>query len=175
MGKKPKNVNKATSGAKKFEADLPEVAKRHNIRVSSPYGYYPEDVDKIILNLEKEISNLSKENKQLADEIEGKKQDISKLQKQFNDLRFQIMTGETTDTSAEEDFANLSRIGSITGKIEPQIMDKRVDGPPLMPVSVIEEPHTTQQHQVSHSNLIRPKNSNAQVKPKIKINSNKGE
>ena len=44
-----------------------------------------------------------------------------------------------------------------------------------MPVSVIEEPHTNQQHQVSHSNLIRPKNSNAQVKPKIKINSNKGE
>ena len=29
--------------AKKFEQELPEVAKRHNIRVSSPYGYYPED------------------------------------------------------------------------------------------------------------------------------------
>ena len=56
--RKVKNPRKL---AEKFEQELPEVARRLGIRVSSPYGYYPEDVDRIILDLEesgkKKISN----------------------------------------------------------------------------------------------------------------------
>lgn len=166
MAKNKKNsVNKSSSSAKKFEAELPEIAKRHNIRVSNPYGYYPEDVDKVIMRLEKDISDLTKENLDLAKQIDQAKTDLSKMTQQFNSLKFQMISMEMPETSDATDFANLSRISNFSGKNEPQIQDKVSDGL-SMPVGVVSEPHDEQKQQkISHNNL---------VKPKLKIN-NKGE
>ena len=65
--KKQKQKDKVGS---KIEQDKSQLAKDLNIRISSPYGYYPDDVDPIIIDLQTQLSNLSKENKQMAEEID---------------------------------------------------------------------------------------------------------
>ena len=167
MAKNKKNVNKSTASAKKFENEKPILAQKYNIRVSNPYGYYPEDVDKLITTFENTISSLEKENKKLAEERDQAQSDLSKAQSQIVRLKMDMSLMEQADTSAEEDFVNMSRIGKITGKIEPQVMPKPLDNKPTMPVGVIGGTSNNTQQKVSHSNLIRPK---------VKINNtNKGE
>ena len=43
-------------------SDISEIARKYNIRVSAPHGYYPEDVDKVIADLDNQLTLLSKEN-----------------------------------------------------------------------------------------------------------------
>lgn len=111
--KQPKQ-KKDTKGAK-VEQELSELAKRHNIRVSSPYGYYPEDVDPIIERLEKDVSQLTKENKQFSNELQEYKDKCSALSTELTKIKMQISLMEVPDVSAEEGFAMLGRIDSITG------------------------------------------------------------
>lgn len=160
--KKEKSTNKSsnTLAAKKFEAEKPEVAKRHNIRVSNPYGYYPEDVDKIILSLESQISNLQKENTRLEEARNDLEKRFNNINDQYQAFKAQVILMEgSTDTSAEEDFANLSRIGDITGKPQPQVMNKKISKL-TMPLSVVDEPHEEKTIKISHKDLVRPKKSN---------------
>ena len=42
--------------------EISETGKRFHLRVSRPYGYYPEDVDNLLLNQEVQIEQLQKEN-----------------------------------------------------------------------------------------------------------------
>lgn len=133
MAKKDKPLKKA----EKFEHELPEIAKRLGIRVSSPYGYYPEDVDKIIFKLEQDVSSLTKENKDLRDEIHECKEKSKALQTELTQIKMQVSLMEIPDASTEENFAMLSRISTITGKDEE-----------VPPVNLLEE------DEVEQSNII---------------------
>ncbi len=42
--------------------EISETGKKFHLRVSRPYGYYPEDVDSLLLNQEVQIEQLQKEN-----------------------------------------------------------------------------------------------------------------
>lgn len=165
MAKKTKSsVNKSLNSAKKFESDLPEMAKKYNIRVSNPYGYYPEDVEKIIFDLESQINRLEKENFTLTKKNGELENDVSQAKREITQLKVQmtIMGNEMPDTSAETDFAMLGRgLTGITGKVEPQIIEKPIEGT-VMPIDTIGEPdvHPTK---ATHNNLVRPK---LNIKPK---------
>jgi hypothetical protein len=99
----------------KIEHELSELAKDLGIRVSSPYGYYPEDVDPIIAGLQKTVSDLTKENKQLAEDVNDVQSKLKSTQSELSQLKMQMSLMEVPDVSAEEGFAMLSRIDSITG------------------------------------------------------------
>lgn len=111
--KEPKQ-KKDRRGAK-IENELSELAKNLGIRVSSPYGYYPEDVDPIIAELQKNVSDLTKENKQLSEDLHDTQIKLKATQSELSQLKMQISLMEVPDVSAEEGFTMLSRIDSITG------------------------------------------------------------
>ena len=99
----------------KIEHELSQLAKDLGIRVSSPYGYYPEDVDPIIAGLQKNVSDLTKENKQLAEDLNDVQSKLKSTQSELSQLKMQMSLMEVPDVSAEEGFTMLSRIDSITG------------------------------------------------------------
>lgn len=114
--KEPK-PKKDRRGAK-IENELSELAKDLGIRVSSPYGYYPEDVDPIIAGLQKNVSDLTKENKQLAEDLNDIQSKLKSTQSELSQLKMQMSLMEVPDVSAEEGFTMLSRIDSITGNYD---------------------------------------------------------
>lgn len=116
---KEKKTSKNKSSSK-IENELSDLAKSLNIRVSSPYGYYPEDVDPIISQLQKDVSSLTKENKKLADENNELKSLNSSLKSELTHLKMQMTMMEIPDLSAEEEFSMLGRIDSITGNYDSQ-------------------------------------------------------
>lgn len=126
--------------AKRFESTLPEVAKRHNIRVSSPYGYYPEDVDKVITEMENENKMLQKENTHLTKQLEDYKGKADALQTEMVALKMQMSLMDVPDASAEESFVMLSRIGTITGNNEEQVQNKIVKTPKPNNITIIKSP-----------------------------------
>lgn len=147
--KRSKRSNKketAAQAAKKFESSLPEVAKRNNIRVSSPYGYYPEDVDAVIIEFEKNAKMLEKENDHLTKQLEDYKSRLKDVQTELTKLKMQISLMEVPDTSAEENFAMLSRMSTITGKNEEQISTHNViKSPKKNNITIIKSPKTKEE------------------------------
>lgn len=163
MGKA--NKNSKGMSAKKFENELPEVARRHNIRVSSPYGYYPEDVDKIIVRFEEDVSSLEKENGLLSKKIEKQAGELKSLQFELTQLKMQVSLMEIPDTSTEQDFAMMgSGLGTITGQPQDQVMPQQVQSVPHTDLNAVQTNQGSTQQQATYSNLIRPKKLN--IKPK---------
>lgn len=111
--KEPKQKNSRKSS--KIEHELSQLAKDLGIRVSSPYGYYPEDVDPIIADLQKTVSDLTKENKTLSEDLNDTQNKLKSVQSELSQLKMQMSLMEVPDVSAEEGFTMLSRIDSITG------------------------------------------------------------
>lgn len=142
--KEPKQPKKNKSS--KVEQDLSELAKRLGIRVSSPYGYYPEDVDPIIANLEKAVSDLEIENKKLSEQLHVTQTNLSSASSELAQIKMQMSLMEVPDLSAEEEFAMLGRIDSITGQYNSEsVVDMKQQ---------MQQPQPAQQHS---SPLPKPK------------------
>ena len=110
-----KQFKKRDARGAKVEHELSEVAKSHNIRVSSPYGYSPDDVDPIIIQLETAVSQLTKENNKLANELHEEQALRQAASQELAKMKMEISLFDYPDVSAEESFAMLGRIDSITG------------------------------------------------------------
>ena len=107
--KKPKKDKKGA----KIEQELSDLAKSLGIRVSSPYGYYPEDVDPIIIGLQKTVSDLTKENKMFADknyELEEANRDalqqITKLKMEMSMIQMDIPSQEDSISAISQMFGD---------------------------------------------------------------------
>lgn len=109
--------NKDTPDKKgtKIQKELSDLAKSLNIRVSSPYGYYPDDVDPIIKSLQDKVEKLEKENKELIASVDDYKSKNTALGNELSQLKLQVSLMEIPDISMEEGFAMLSRVDTITG------------------------------------------------------------
>jgi hypothetical protein len=118
--KKPKKPKKSKNeaGEKAVEQSLSQLAKDLGIRISSPYGYYPEDVDPIIIELQRTVSELEKENKKLAEDAYDSKNKLDLANSELSQLRMQMALMEVPDLSTEEEFAMLGKIDSITGNYD---------------------------------------------------------
>ena len=161
MAKEKKTKRTPQKLAKKFENELPEVAKRLGIRVSNPYGYYPEDVDKIIVRLEQDISDLTKENKQLSQELHDTKNKATLLQSELSQIKMQVSLMEIPDVSTEESFAMLSRVGTITGEnVNMPVTEVSTPAPSTIKTVTIKSDKSDEKkpaQQTTYSNLIKPK------------------
>lgn len=114
--KEPKQ--KKDKRGSKVEHDLSQLAKDLGIRVSSPYGYYPEDVDPIIEKLQKDVASLTLENKQLSQDLENALEDGRKARNELAQVKMQMSLMEVPDISQEEGFEMLRRMDSITGNYD---------------------------------------------------------
>ena len=114
--KKPSKFTKTKAkNSTKIEHDKSELAKKLNIRISNPYGYYPEDVDPIILQLQKDVSSLTKENKELSDKLYTAEKNLKDLSIEFQQFKLNASLVEIKEPSIEESLINLSKIDNITG------------------------------------------------------------
>ena len=170
MIKKEKSIKKSPQKlAKRFESDLPEIAKRLEIRVSSPYGYYPEDVDKHLIRLELDVSSLIKENTALSSDVDKYKRQSQSLQSELTNLKMQMSLMEIPDISTAESFTMLGRVETITGIHEdafPINVPSAIDKPKaetgkftLKVAGAKNKPNTTQNTATSTTNskLVKPK------------------
>lgn len=122
FGKKDKKNNKIS-----FEKS--QVAERHNIRISSPNGYYPEDVDRVLLSLEDQITQLTRDNEKLIQAAELARNDLSKLQVEFQRYRLQMTSFSLPEETHDQDIKNISKIQNITQQeIEPTVEISEKDG-----------------------------------------------
>lgn len=167
--KEPKASNKKVKNprklAEKFEQELSEVAKRLGIRVSAPYGYYPEDVDKIILGLEDEISNLTKDNMKLKDEYNKAKANEMSLQTEYQALKMQMSLAEYPDASMEQASAIFDRVPTLSGRDPsggsnvPVPKPNKISTPLKLKVAGGDNP-PQKDEPTTFSNLIKPRNKN---------------
>lgn len=113
-----KEKTKKVSNSKndnKIEQDKSQLAKDLNIRISSPYGYYPDDVDPIITKLKEDVANLTKENKNLRDKNGELEKNIRAVSTELAQLKMQVSLMEVPALSIEEGLTGISKIGNITG------------------------------------------------------------
>ncbi len=88
--KEAKDGKKSIGSVKQFEQDLPDILKKYNIRVSKPYGCYPDDIAEVLEKLENENNLLAKENKSLAEEAEKQKKLYKEVQAEFTKFKMQV-------------------------------------------------------------------------------------
>ena len=103
----------------KFEKS--EVALRHNLRISSPNGYYPEDVDRVLVMFEEKVAKLTQENDRLLANLEQARADLSNLQAEFTSFRLNMTRGlNLQETTYEEDIRNTAKIYNINNNKKPE-------------------------------------------------------
>lgn len=145
MAKKEKKSPEKEMAAK-VEHDLPEIAKKYHIQISYPYGYFPDDVDKIIKDFEftistkdNKISDIIAKNAVKIDEItaakdkeieelnkflkianmreEKNKEEIEQLKKDCDNLRAQVFELNLGISSLELKEPTVAEAENMTGKI----------------------------------------------------------
>ena len=109
FGKKKQNT--------KVGNELSEVAKRHNLRVSNPYGYYPEDVDRVLIKFEGLVNQLQRETVKLEADLQQALTDKKIIDGELKRLRFEMSIMEVPDTTTEEDFSMISKLGTINKEV----------------------------------------------------------
>lgn len=137
----------------KIEHEKSEIAKSLGIRISNPYGYYPDDVDSIIIKLNEDLARMTKENAQLTENYNK----ISTEFKQLNEekkaadaelikLRLQAQFMDNIgreDLTFENQIVGLSKMGDINGKDYksevPEILNNVFNDEPEQPVNPPEE------------------------------------
>ena len=99
----------------KMQQEKSQLAKDLGIRISSPYGYYPDDVDPIITKLQNDLKELTLENKKLRDEVGSLQHKNTDLTTELTSLKLQISITDIP-VSLEDSLSNLSQLGDINGE-----------------------------------------------------------
>lgn len=187
-----------SNNSKNTLSDISEIAKKYNIRVSAPHGYYPEDVDKVLADLDKQLTLLSKENQMAESTINRIKDERDSLRVQLTKLKLQISMMEFPDTSSDIETAMMSRFSTIdpkagdippevpshvegeTNLIEPVTIDTDPDdlennsvGPEVYDdlVSKVTKSHRAKPEDVSHSEVVEPTELTVEETPEVVVQS----
>lgn len=126
---------------KKEKYEISEVADRLGIRISTPHGYLPEDVDKLLIDFEAKVNSLNKEINSLEVRVEKAEKDKELINAEYtqlkiesrmetekyideiNDLKHQISLLDIPESSMLQDEAMMSKLSTITGRDELSRMD----------------------------------------------------
>ena len=121
---------------KKYDQEKSELAKKYSIRISKPAGYFPEDVDRVIIKLENEIKNLNRDKVKMEAEIERShraeelaKESEQHMKEELGQLRLQVQLIEVPDTSTVQDFDMLNKINRINDTEEEALPDYLFENP----------------------------------------------
>lgn len=134
-------ITKKTRKSKKSKnpsSEISDIAKKYNIRVSAPHGYYPEDVDRVLTDLDKQLTLLSKENSTADIKIAELIKERDSLKTIVTKLKLQISTMEIPDASTETDFHMLSRLSTINPNVGELDTEKLEDNPENKTTNLIE-------------------------------------
>ena len=152
--------------------ELSEIALKNNLRISTPYGYYPEDTDKVLLKYEELVNTLQAETVRLEKELIKTQQEKKAIDDEFRRMKFEMSLMEVPDTSMEEDFSMMSRITNINDSVgnmpesRPEIVES------VKEIDIVKEGNIPKDDEIMFDHLISK--PTAETK-KVDIFNNKGE
>ena len=138
---------------------------KHNEKADTIKGVFSEDVDKIILGLEDEISNLTKDNMKLKEEYNKAKANEMSLQTEYQALKMQMSLAEYPDASMEQASAIFDRVPTLSGRDPsggsnvPVPKPNKISTPLKLKVAGGDNP-PQKDEPTTFSNLIKPRNKN---------------
>lgn len=103
-----------TKKEKKVKEKLPDSLSSRGIRVSTPYGAYPEDVDALITDLDEKIESLTAQNGDLNKKNEQLERDLHIVNTELAKMRIDVSLMTIPETTDEEDSKMLSELNKIT-------------------------------------------------------------
>lgn len=98
-------------------SEMSEVGKRHNLRISNPYGYYPEDVDKVLLDYEELLANHEKEIARLEKQLQQALTEKKIIDDEFRKMKMELQFAEIPDISADEGFSMMGKMRNINPEV----------------------------------------------------------
>ncbi|HOY90135.1 MAG TPA: hypothetical protein PK891_00285 [Bacteroidales bacterium] len=117
--------NQTARSAEEFQKNLPDIAKRYSLRISKPYGYFPEDVHNIITSLEEQANRLAKENTKLTEEADTAKKQLKDISTEFRKFKMKVQFMSFEQTTEEEELAMIEEgMSSISSNNEAEAKPK---------------------------------------------------
>lgn len=100
--------------SKTIKEKLPETLEKLNIRVSTPYGAYPEDVETVVSDLLEKVNKLETTNAELSKKNTQLERDLHLVNTELAKMKIDVSLMSIPETTEEEDSKMLRELNKIT-------------------------------------------------------------
>lgn len=100
--------------SKTVKEKLPETLEKLNIRVSTPYGAYPEDVETVVSDLLEKVNKLETTNAELSKKNAQLERDLHLVNTELAKMKIDVSLMSIPETTEEEDSKMLRELNKIT-------------------------------------------------------------
>lgn len=100
--------------SKTVKEKLPETLEKLNIRVSTPYGAYPEDVETVVSDLLEKVNKLETANVELSKKNTQLERDLHLVNTELAKMKIDVSLMSIPETTEEEDSKMLRELNQIT-------------------------------------------------------------
>lgn len=100
--------------SKTVKEKLPETLEKLNIRVSTPYGAYPEDVETVVSDLLEKVNKLETTNAELSKKNTQLERDLHLVNTELAKMKIDVSLMSIPETTEEEDSKMLRELNKIT-------------------------------------------------------------
>lgn len=100
--------------SKTVKEKLPETLEKLNIRVSTPYGAYPEDVETVVSDLLEKVNKLETTNAELSKKSTQLERDLHLVNTELAKMKIDVSLMSIPETTEEEDSKMLRELNQIT-------------------------------------------------------------
>lgn len=100
--------------SKTVKEKLPETLEKLNIRVSTPYGVYPEDVETVVSDLLEKVNKLETTNAELSKKNTQLERDLHLVNTELAKMKIDVSLMSIPETTEEEDSKMLRELNKIT-------------------------------------------------------------
>lgn len=100
--------------SKTVKEKLPEKLEKLNIRVSTPYGAYPEDVETVVSDLLEKVNKLETTNAELSKKNTQLERDLHLVNTELAKMKIDVSLMSIPETTEEEDSKMLRELNKIT-------------------------------------------------------------
>lgn len=100
--------------SKTVKEKLPETLEKLNIRVSTPYGAYPEDVETVVSDLLEKVDKLETANVELSKKNTQLERDLHLVNTELAKMKIDVSLMSIPETTEEEDSKMLRELNKIT-------------------------------------------------------------
>ena len=100
--------------SKTVKEKLPEKLEKLNIRVSTPYGAYPEDVETVVSDLLEKVNKLETTNAELSKKNTKLERDLHLANTELAKMKIEVSLMAIPETTEEEDSKMLRELNDIT-------------------------------------------------------------
>lgn len=100
--------------SKTVKEKLPETLEKLKIRVSTPYGAYPEDVETVVSDLLEKVNKLETANAELSKKNTQLERDLHLVNTELAKMKIDVSLMSIPETTEEEDSKMLRELNQIT-------------------------------------------------------------